>query len=111
MIRRIKNVQWKRRITQSGFLVLLGEFSFYGIFRCPFAVPYVSCGNCPLTQCPGRQLWLGFWIVLLVSAVIFGRFFCSWACPGGLVSDLLGKVSLIRGKIKGTLEKVLLSGK
>ena len=111
MIDRIKNFQWKRRITQAGFLILLGEFSFYGIFRCPFAVPYVSCGNCPVTQCPGRKLWLGFWIILLVSAVIFGRFFCGWACPGGLVSELLGRVSLIRRKIKGTPDKVLSSGK
>jgi len=111
MIPRIKNLHWKRRITQSGFLIFLGEFSFYGIFRCPFAVPYVSCGNCPVTQCPGRHLWLGFWIALLLSAVILGRFFCGWACPGGLVSELLGKVSLIRGKMKGTLDKVLSSGK
>ena len=111
MIRRIKNFQWKRRITQGAFLIFLGEFAFYGIFRCPFAVPYVSCGNCPVMQCPGRKLWFGFWIMLPVSAIIFGRFFCGWACPGGLVSELLGKVSLMRGKIKGTLEKVLSQGK
>jgi len=111
MIGRIQNIQWKRRITQGAFLIFLSEFSFYGIFRCPFAVPYVSCGNCPVTQCPGRKLWLGFWIVLAVSAILFGRFFCGWACPGGLVSDLLGKVSLLRGKIKGTLETFLSSGK
>jgi polyferredoxin len=111
MIRRIKKFQWKRRVTQSGFLIFLGEFSFYGIFRCPFAVPYVSCGNCPVTQCPGRKLWLGVWIILLVSAIIFGRSFCGWACPGGLVSELLGKVSIIRGKITGARDKVLSSGK
>lgn len=107
----IKTFQWKRRITQITFLIFLGEFSFYGIFRCPFAVPYVSCGNCPVIQCPGRKLWLGFWIVLPVSAIIFGRFFCGWACPGGFVSELLGKLSLARGKMKGALEKVLSSGK
>ena len=108
---RIKTVQWKRRITQGAFLIFLGEFAFYGIFRCPFAIPYVNCGNCPVIQCPGRKLWFGFWIILPVSAIIFGRFFCGWACPGGLVSELLGKVSLMRGKIKGTLQKVLFSGK
>lgn len=107
----IKTFQWKRRITQIAFLIFLGEFSFYGIFRCPFAVPYVSCGNCPVIQCPGRKLWLAFWIVLPVSAIIFGRFFCGWACPGGFVSELLGKLSLARGKMKGALEKVLSSGK
>ena len=107
----IKTFQWKRRIAQIAFLILLGEFSFYGIFRCPFAVPYVSCGNCPVIQCPGRKLWLGFWIILPLSAIIFGRFFCGWACPGGFVSELLGKLSLLRGKIKGALEKVLSSVK
>jgi len=107
----IKTFQWKRRITQIAFLIFLGEFSFYGIFRCPFAVPYVSCGNCPVIQCPGRKLWLAFWIVLPVSAIIFGRFFCGWACPGGFVSELLGKLSLARGKMKGALEKVVSSGK
>ncbi len=107
----IKTFQWKRRMTQIAFLIFLGEFSFYGIFRCPFAVPYVSCGNCPVIQCPGRKLWLGFWIVLPMSAIIFGRAFCGWACPGGLIVELLGKLSLARGKMKGALEKVLSSGK
>ena len=109
MLRKI--FQWKRRVTQGAFLIVLGEFSFYGVFRCPFAVPYVSCGNCPVTQCPGRELWLGFWILLPVSAIIFGRSFCGWACPGGLASELLGKVSLMRGNSKDTLDKVLSSGK
>ena len=111
MMPRIKTVQWQRRITQGAFLIFLGEFAFYGIFRCPFAIPYVSCGNCPVIQCPGRKLWFGFWIILPVSAIIFGRFFCGWACPGGLVSELLGKVSLVRGKMRGALEKILSSGK
>ena len=107
----IKTFQWKRKISQCVFLIFLGEFSFYGIFRCPFAVPYVSCGNCPVIQCPGRKLWLGFWIILPASAIIFGRAFCSWACPGGLISELLGKISLLRGKTKCALDNVLSSGK
>ena len=106
-----RTFQWKRRITQCASLIFLGEFSFYGIFRCPFAVPYVSCGNCPVIQCPGRKLWLAFWIILPVSAIIFGRAFCGWACPGGLISELLGEISLLRGKVKGTLDNVLSSGK
>jgi polyferredoxin len=96
----------KRRISQIGFLVLLGEFSFYGIFRCPFAVPYVSCGNCPVLQCPGRDLWIPVWIGLLVSGLLFGRAFCGWGCPGGLVSELLGKFALLRRKAQGTIEAV-----
>ncbi|MBW1941118.1 MAG: 4Fe-4S binding protein, partial [Deltaproteobacteria bacterium] len=99
------------RLTQLVFLGGIGEFSFYGIFRCPFAVPYVSCGSCPVVQCPGRKLWWGFWIALFVSAILFGRAFCGWACPGGMISEILEKFSLAKGKIKGSLEKVLGWGK
>jgi ferredoxin-type protein NapH len=97
---------WKRRVSQLGFLVILGEFSFYGVFRCPFAVPYVSCGNCPVLQCPGRDLWLPVWIGLLISGLFFGRAFCGWGCPGGLVSELLGKLALLRGKARSSVEAV-----
>jgi len=89
------------------FLVVLGEFSFYGIFRCPFAVPYTDCGACPVVQCPGKKLWLGFWILLPVTVLLFGRGFCSWACPGGLFSDIVSKVSLFKGKISRNFEKIL----
>ena len=95
---------WKRRVSQLGFLAILGEFSFYGVFRCPFAVPYVSCGNCPVLQCPGRDLWILVWVGLLVSGIILGRSFCGWACPGGLVSELLGKLALLKAKAKSSLE-------
>jgi len=105
-MRKISAINWKRRASQLGFLVILGEFSFYGIFRCPFAVPYVSCGNCPVLQCPGRDLWMPLWIGLLMSGIILGRAFCGWACPGGLVSELLGKLALVRRKARGTIEAV-----
>jgi ferredoxin-type protein NapH len=95
---------WKRRISQLAFLALLGEFSFYGVFRCPFAVPYMSCGNCPVLQCPGRKLWLPLWVGLLISGLIVGRTFCGWACPGGLVSELLGKLALFRRRAQSALE-------
>ena len=105
-MREIPVINWKRRASQLGFLVILGEFSFYGVFRCPFAVPYVSCGNCPVLQCPGRDLWMPVWIGLFISGVVFGRAFCGWACPGGLVSELLGKLALLRGKARGAIEAV-----
>ncbi len=95
---------WKRRLSQLGFLALLGEFSFYGVFRCPFAVPYVSCGNCPVLQCPGRDLWIPVWIGLLVSGLLVGRAFCGWACPGGLVSEILGKLAVLKRKAGGIIE-------
>jgi polyferredoxin len=99
-------VNWKRKVSQLVFLAILGEFSFYGVFRCPFAVPYVSCGNCAVLQCPGRDLWIPVWIGLLISGLLFGRAFCGWGCPGGLVSELLGKLTLFRRKAGRAIEAV-----
>ena len=97
---------WKRRLSQAGFIVILGEFSFYGVFRCPFAIPYVNCGNCPVIQCPGRKLWIPVWLGILFSGFLLGRSFCGWACPGGLVSEILGKFALLRGKVRNAMESV-----
>ena len=69
---------WKRRVVQTGSLALLGEWSFYGIFRCPYAVPYIGCGNCPVVQCPGRSLWMWSWILIFASSLFMGRVFCGW---------------------------------
>lgn len=91
-------------MSQVFFLAIIGEFSFYGLFRCPFAVPYVNCGNCPVIQCPGRDLWIPVWIGLLASGLLFGRSFCSWACPGGLVSEIIGKLAIVRTKTKSIIE-------
>jgi len=100
----LKNIP--RRLSQIVFLVILGEFSFYGIFRCPFAVPYTGCGACPVVQCPGKKLWAGFWVLLPLTVLLFGRAFCSWACPGGLLSDIVSKVSLVKGTISRGFEKI-----
>jgi len=97
-------LKWIRRLSQTTMLFVLGEFSFYGIFRCPFAVPYVSCANCPVIQCPGRWMLYPFWIALGASTIFFGRAFCGWACPGGLVSGLLSSLSNIGKKIKRSID-------
>jgi len=100
-------LKWIRRLSQTAMLLVIGEFSFYGIFRCPFAVPYVSCANCPVVQCPGRWMVIPFWIVLGISAIFFGRAFCGWACPGGLVSELLSSLSNIGEKTKRSIDAKL----
>lgn len=84
-----------RRLSQSIFIGILGQWSFYGIFRCPFVVPYVSCQNCPVITCHGRlfTMFWGFWLLLPLSVLLFGRAFCGWACPGGLVNQLLGIIA------------------
>jgi polyferredoxin len=46
--------------------------------------------------CPG--VWLQPWVIgfLIVSGVVAGRVFCGWACPMGVVQDLLGRVPKLR---------------
>jgi polyferredoxin len=102
-----------RRLTQAGFLLVIGQWSFYGIFRCPFVVPYVSCQNCPVITCHGRLMTMfwGFWLLLPLAALVFGRAFCGWACPGGLVNDLASLHAPIRLAARRGLARLLPWGK
>ncbi|MDR0310460.1 MAG: 4Fe-4S binding protein [Acidobacteriota bacterium] len=99
---------WIRRLTQTGMLAVLGQWSFYGIFRCPFAVPFVGCQVCPVITCWGRitGLFWGFWLLLPVSVILFGRAFCGWACPGGLVNQLIGKASIVKLRVRNQFMKI-----
>lgn len=91
-------LNWIRRAVQTGMLAVLGQWAFYGIFRCPFPVPFVDCKVCPVITCWGRitSLFWGFWLVLPISVLLFGRAFCGWLCPGGFVNQLIGKMSLFK---------------
>jgi polyferredoxin len=51
------------------------------------------------------------WIAIGVSALIFGRAFCGWACPGGMVAELLATVSVIKIKLNETAVRVAGYGK
>lgn len=79
-------------------LLFLGEWGLYGLFRCPFVVPFVSCRNCPVITCPGRiaGVFWGFWGAWLAVGLLFGRAFCGWICPGGLVNRLVSSFSFVR---------------
>lgn len=103
---------WWRRLTQTGMLALLGQWSFYGIFRCPFPVPYIACDVCPVITCWGRSLSLfwGFWLLLPVSALLFGRAFCGWACPGGLVNQMIGTFAISKVRVRNTFTKTMAWG-
>lgn len=103
----------KRRLTQLVALAILGQWSFYGIFRCPFIVPYVSCQNCPVITCHGRLLTMfwGFWLLLPVTTLLFGRAFCAWACPGGLLGQLIGSFALYKGRVGNHINRLAPYGK
>jgi ferredoxin-type protein NapH len=108
----INRLTWVRRLTQTGMLAVLGQWSFYGIFRCPFPVPFVDCQTCPVITCWGRvtTLFWGFWLLLPLSALVFGRSFCGWLCPGGLVNQLIGKASIAKMRIRNHFTKIAFWG-
>jgi ferredoxin-type protein NapH len=70
-------------------------------------VPGLNCYSCPgaLGACPigslqavltGRGSFFSFYVIgfLLMVGSAFGRVICGWACPFGLVQDLLYKTPL-----------------
>lgn len=97
-----------RRISQLVSMAALGQWSLYGLLRCPFPVPFVNCASCPVITCWGRisTLFWGFWLLLPVSLLLFGRSFCGWLCPGGLANQLLGKMSICKGQAGKRLNNI-----
>lgn len=85
-----------RQAIQLAALGLTGEWLWVGALRCPYGIPFMSCGSCPIRVCPGT--WLQTWVIgfLVVSGVIAGRVFCGWACPMGAMQDLLGRAPKLR---------------
>ncbi|MCU0722864.1 MAG: 4Fe-4S binding protein [Planctomycetes bacterium] len=68
-----------------------------------FCVPVMNCWSCPLAAfaCPvgavGQFLARGLVPflslgILVVTGVLVGRLLCGWACPFGLVQDLMFKI-------------------
>jgi polyferredoxin len=86
-----------RQVVQLGALALTGEWLWVSALRCPYGIPFMSCTSCPMRVCPG--VWLQPWAIgfLVVSGVLAGRVFCGWACPMGVVQDLLGRVPKLHG--------------
>ncbi len=81
-----------RRVSQIAFFAVTGEWLAIGWLRCPYGVPFVSCPSCPSTDCPGKYLFMPFLVIVAAGSVLFGRAFCGWACPMGLIEDALGRL-------------------
>lgn len=93
------------RIILTASAAFLGEWAIYGIFRCPFLIPFISCQNCPVITCPGRaaSMYWGVWGGWLALLILFGRGFCGWFCPGGFVNRIF---ALNPAKVKLPLSTV-----
>lgn len=81
-----------RRTVQGIFFLMTGQWLFMGFLRCPFGVPFLCCGSCPLGDCSGKFLFLPFAILAVGGAVLLGRVFCGWVCPLGFLQDAVGLV-------------------
>ena len=79
-----------RKAGQFAMFLLAGRWLAIGWIRCPFAVPYVMCAACPVTNCPGRWLQVWFLGLLVISQLLGRRLFCGWVCPMGLLQEFLG---------------------
>lgn len=101
-----------RRGTQVAMLAILGQWAYYGIFRCPFLVPFVNCQSCPVITCWGRitSVFWGFWLLLPLSVLLAGRSFCGWLCPGGFVNQMLGRLSLYKLRERSRFIRVAPAG-
>ena len=96
-----------RKLVQLAMLAVYGKWAFYGIFRCPFLVPFVNCESCPVITCWGRYTayFFGFWLLLPLSAILVGRAFCGWICPTGFINQLLGKVAPFKLRVQKPILK------
>ncbi len=106
---KLNKITLARRILQVLGIFAIGQWAWYGLLRCPFPVPFVSCLNCPVIPCWGRigYIFWSFWFLLPVSVLIFGRAFCSWFCPGGLFNQILGKLALIKLRVRQRIVSLL----
>ncbi|PKK88861.1 MAG: hypothetical protein CVV64_16890 [Candidatus Wallbacteria bacterium HGW-Wallbacteria-1] len=76
-------------VTRIALSIGLMEWFARGWFGCPFAVPYLSCSSCPVTNCPGTWMQAFTAPLILIFALFRSRFFCNRACPLGLFLDHL----------------------
>ena len=94
------------------------------IYRGPLksvCVPGLNCYSCPgaVGACPlgslqsslsGVILHFPFYVLglLIIFGVLFGRLICGWACPFGLVQELLYKLPTPKIKLSPALQRFTL---
>lgn len=62
-----------------------------GLLFCPFPLPFLACGFCPIF-CTFGSIRTGLFFGILGLSVLSGRTFCGLFCPGGAAQDVLFKL-------------------
>lgn len=83
-------------------------------------VPVLNCSSCPgaLGSCPIGALQaaggsprhtIAFYVLgtLALFGVVFGRLVCGFACPFGLIQDLLARIPVPKLNVPAALDRVL----
>lgn len=92
-------------VVSNGYIAGFAQMKIYKRDLKKLCVPGLNCYSCPgaLGSCPigalqavlgNRQYHIAFYVLgfLMMVGAVFGRFICGWACPFGLVQDLLHKI-------------------
>ena len=120
-----RKAETKRLGIQACFAALLNGyaagFAKGKIFTGPtkgVCVPVLNCYSCPgaLGACPigslqavtgGKGRSISFYIlgVLMLFGLVFGRLLCGFACPFGLLQDLLARIPVRRRKVPENIDR------
>jgi polyferredoxin len=116
----------RQRISQVAFSVLYNSY-IYGFFQATIyqgrfkLIPCAgfNCHSCPsaVTTCPIGALQLfasfgayhvSFYVIGFLGMIgaVGGRIVCGWACPFGLLQDLVAKIPLRKFSVPRSLEKI-----
>ena len=75
-------------LNAGGWREIMGNFYALYVGGLPFADPLGVAQSLAGGHVPGTRLWLGAALTLAV-ALVWGRVFCGWICPYGLLSELI----------------------
>jgi len=108
----IGNLQYVRHVVQFLALLFLNG-KIFGLAATGIIVPYLHCTEAPFSTVHGAYESLEYTIargmfpllvlgVIYLTAVTVGRVFCGWACPMGLVQDILSYLPFKKHRLSST---------